>query len=268
MLTVNKTILFFIAFFAATTLFSQNMMHRVMDQWMRKIAMKDAPFDPLMANSAATISTETDEGRIEYLNQSIRPIEIERYAEVFGDPYLNKNFSQAQLMDAGNQRVPIGPINYNAHSGRIEFKKGESHFQFLPNYFPRVLLVNPSGKEELLVYGLLPGLERSYSTLIFNERLLKVATHLEVGKAENEGFAKFTGSKHTAKERFTPVKSLYLWYNGRWVRSGFKVKTIAKELGLEKEMKAFIKKNKLNLKDNGDLLELMTYVNGLLEAKQ
>jgi len=241
-------------------------MVRVMDQWKQKISMKDTPFDPLMADAAATISTETDEGRIEYLNQSIRPVALERYLDIFGDPYLNKKFSQAQLMDAGNQRVPLGPVNYNAYSARIEFKQGDSHFQFLPNYFPRVILTNGRGQEELLVYGLIPGLESKYSTLLLNGDLLKVATHLEVSRAENEGFSKVSGNAQ--KERFIPVKSLYLWHQGRWVRSGLKVKTIVKELGREKEIKTFVKKNKLNLKNNGDLLKLMTYVNGLMEENQ
>lgn len=264
--TITRAFLFIAILFTSTQLLSQYTMVRVMDQWKQKISMKDTSFDPLMADAAATISTETDAGRIEYLNQSIRPIEVDRYLEVFGSPYLNKKFSQAQLMDAGNQRVPLGPVNYNAYSARIEFQQGDSHFQFLPNYFPRMMLTNENGVEEMLVYGLIPGLERKYSTLLFNGDLLKVALHLEVGRAENEGFSKVTGNSQ--KERFIPVKSLYLWHQGRWVRSGLKVKTIAKELGLEKEIKAFVKKNKIDLKDNGELLELMSYVNGLIEGNQ
>jgi|GEM_PF-3422739 len=259
-----KPLLFLIAYFVTSTLCAQYAMVRVMDQWKEKISRKDPAFDPLMADAAATISTETDAGRIEYLNQSIRPVEINRYLEVFGNPFLNKKFSQAVLMDAGNQQVPLGPVNYNAYSARIEFRQGESQFQFLPNYFPRLMLTNGNGQEELLVYGLLPGLEKKYSTLLLNTDVLKVATHLEVSRVENEGFSKVSGNAQ--KERFIPVRSLYIWYNGRWVRSGFKVKMIAKEFGLEKEMKTFLRKNKLSLKDNGDLLKLMTYVKGLLEA--
>lgn len=260
-----KTLLFLTALIASTTLTAQYTMIRVMDQWKQKISMKDLSYDPLMADAAAKISTESDEGRIEYLNQSIRPVVIDRYLDIFGDPYLNKKFSQAKLMDAGNQQVPLAPVNYNAFSSRLEFKQGDSQFQFLPNYSPRAILTNAQGQEELLVYGLLPGLESNYSTLLLNGNLFKVATNLSVGKAKNEGFA---GSGHSAKERFTPVKSLYLWHRGRWVRSGFKVKTIAKEIGWEKEIKAFVKKNKLNLKDNTDLLQLMTYVNELIENNQ
>lgn len=255
-----KYLYLFLCFIASLPLNAQYLTVRLMDQWKQTITQKELAFDPLTAKSAAEISTITDEGKLEYLNQSIRPIEIERYEGTAGTPFLHKNFTKGELFDASGQRIPLAPLNYNAYSGRIEFRENESWFQFLPNYFPKVSLTNDNGQAETLILGLLPGYLQYYSTLIYSGKKFKAARHLEVNVLQNEGFS---GGKHADDKRFMPVATLYIFSEGKWKRSGYSTRQLAIDLGNETKLKAYLKAEKPDLKNDAELVRLLQYLEAL-----
>ena len=247
--------------FLCTCVRAQNWSIAIMDEWRSKLYQREIEFDPLLAKSVAEVSTETDAGRLEYLNQSIRPVVVERYAEYTGDPFQYPAFTDGRLRDATGGSIALAPLNYNAHTGRIEFADQEVQLQFIPNFFPSVQLRNPAGNYELLVYGLLPDFANYYSVLAYGGSRLQAAYHLTVTEAENEGYS---GGFGTATKRLIPVRTIYAKVDGRWRRVGTKVKQLGKALGLSGELRTYAKRERLDPMVYADLKRIMAYAESLL----
>ncbi len=230
----------------------------LLDQLRLEIEERDASGDKLLAGNMADVSQVEGVDKVEFLQKAIVSLAIERYSTYSGDPYAYKAFGAATLRDLSNEPYPLGSVNYNAYSGRIEYKKGEDWIEFRPDYFPRVDFGGVGEVARSMVYGLLPDYPAHYSELLFKGNRVRAASHRKVHVFENKTYA-----ASPIAARFAPKDYLYLYVDDQWVASSYKAKTLARDLGYPNEITGFIKSEKLDTRKPADLKKILTYADRL-----
>ncbi|MEM1359184.1 MAG: hypothetical protein AAGF89_13335 [Bacteroidota bacterium] len=258
-MTFRFIILLFLLPLFCPSLLGQYLEVRLMDQLRQKVNEKDSPDRPLLASTKGEFKILNDDEKVDYLYESLRAIALERYDDFFGEPYLLKEFQNAVLRDASGNNYALPNINYNAFTGRMEFKKEEAWVEILPVYFPRVEFATEAANS-LLVYGVLPDYPDKYAIIIYKGKKVTAAIQPKVTVVENQGFS---AGKHVASKKFSTSPLLYLYVDEKWRPTTYKPKAIAKALGSETEIKAFIKENKLNPKNHADLIRILEFAETL-----
>lgn len=252
-----------LAFFClnSATVLAQFADSRLLDQRIRMINNREAPDAPLTSDLKGEFVALNDDEKANYLQSSLREIAVARYDKYAGDPYLYKEFKNAIMFDGVGHRFVMENINYNAYSGRLEYKQGENHVSFQPAYFPKVEFEIEAGNLQSLVLGLLPDFPGQFSMLIYKGEKFSMAMHRKIRIMENKGFT--TGKKHIADKQFFPDDSYHLYFTDGWQVVSPKPKALGKALGWEIEIKSFIKENKLNPKDQADLVRILEFAESL-----
>ncbi|WP_273446955.1 hypothetical protein [Neolewinella agarilytica] len=239
-------------------LFAQYSNISLLDQLRLEIEEQDASGTFLMAGNTADVSELEEMDKVEFLQRAIVSLAVERYSTFAGDPYLHKDFGHGVLRNLSMATFPLSHLNYNAYSGRVEYRNGDNWIEFRPDYFPRIEFDEGQKGTKTLVYGLLPDYPGHYSVLLFSGDNIRAAIHRKVFTFENK-----TYDAGPVATRFAPKDFLYVFVDGKWKQTSFKAKALTKDLGFSNEVMGFIKSHKLNPGDVEDLQKILAFADGL-----
>lgn len=248
----------FILLLTTTTLSAQYSNISLQDQLRLEIERRDPYTSVLLSGTKADVSQLADASKVKYLQRSLSAIPVERYAAFSGNPYYMEEFRGATLRDLTGTTFPLSSVNYNAHSGRLEFKSNGNWVEINPGYFPNAVFAGEDGATRLLVYGMLPDHKAFYSELIFRGKRFRAALHKKVFTFDNE-----TYDASPITTRFAPKDLFYVEKSGRWQPVAMKNKAIAAALGHPKQLMAFVREHKLKVNQREDLIKIIEYADSL-----
>lgn len=186
-------------------------------------------------------------------------IDANRYEGVKGNPMIFKSWTKATMVDDLDTVYYDIPLNYNGLTQEFEIQKSETDFIVLDaKYINRIEVENPNAPNGKQVFkkGLYPNSKKDFVEVVFEGSSKKVFKHFRVRKVKST--INDVG-KIVEIENFARSIDYYILENGKSSPLKTKKKALLKELGNEKELEKYIKKEKLNLKYDKDLNKLFAF---------
>ena len=205
--------------------------------------------------------THLNAQREEVILLNIQEIDEDRYENIRGFPFIWEDWQAGIVINNKGESVEAEKINFNAHTQTFEVKKGTRFIELATEDQQEVIITSPEGpltfKKE--IHPDLP--------LEFNQLLYKGASLQLVKSTEKEISTKVfqnVGKKVTV-EQFVKRETFYLIEKGELRRLKISKKALLKELEQSKKLDSYIKKNKLKIKNDEDLVKLFAYYESILE---
>jgi len=198
--------------------------------------------------------------------ENVKPIEANRYGEVKGSPFLFKTFIETKILTNNNLLINNIPLNFNGYTHQFEAfhddltfileEKYFESFEFITQKYDRYY-ANTMSDTTVFIYGLNPEVPNKFYVLIYEDHDLTIFKDFRIEKRER---AVETPGKTELFTSFEPFFTYYALINEKKL-SRFKLnkKSVTGLFKESKEMSQFIKSNKLSLKSEKDLKELLEF---------
>ncbi len=211
------------------------------------------------SNSQIAFRSQGDE--LSLLKLSRKGLEVDNQAEIDGSPYLKDEFVEGTIYYENEYFKGI-PVRFNAFEGLLEYRQGGTIYILDPDR--RIALVTFDTSN--LVVKMLPYkgiIKERYLILLDSGNInLFAKPHILFRKAEPP---KALESKSTPA-RYINMPNIYFFSFGKdeleRLPNGTK-KFIAALPNHQDEIAAYIKKEKLSIKKEDELIEIVKYYNGL-----
>lgn len=196
---------------------------------------------------------------VEFYKNSGEKVSL-NYNDIKGSPYVNDQFEKGYVFVVANENAQNLQLRYNAYSDDVEYLQGVKAYTFInPELIKKI---NFSGTT--YVYRLLKTSKESknggFFAVLFSDRDLKLLKKQSVGflpakeaasSYEKNKPASFSKVKETYFLEFEKEKPLELPSVKKKVIQIFEAKGF--------QVKDFMKKEKINVKEEEDLIKLVTY---------
>jgi len=176
-----------------------------------------------------------------------------RYSHVQGSPYFNKEWNKGNLYDVKDQVLPHASINFNGESGLLEIKEDEKTIQLNQNLYNRIEIM-VDGKKQVFVNRITP-VDLTYYRAIYQSDIMQFLERFESTLKEEE-VATYGASK--SRSKFVNKTKYYIFKDGKMNEVTRNNKKLVDHLKSAR-LKSYIKKNKLNLKKDEDLVKALAY---------
>ena len=183
-----------------------------------------------------------------------------KLSDIQGSPYLDEEFIPGKITTGEGVIYTDIPLRYNGYSDELEFQKGVDSYIFDPKTI--VKRAEFGG----LVFGCMEYYEgKKIQNGFFEILAVGKATLLvkyKVKYLEKEAVKAFAEPKPARFD--TPVKDYYLAIDGTPANFISGKKGLLELFGAQKgEMESFISKNRLSIKKDDDLTQIVVYFNSL-----
>lgn len=176
-----------------------------------------------------------------------------RYSNVQGSPYFNKEWNKGNLYDVKDQILPHASINFNGESGLLEILEDEKTIQLNQNLYNRVEIM-VDGKKQVFVNRITP-VDLTYYRAVYQSEIMQFLERFESTLKEEE-VATYGASK--SRSKFVNKTKHYIFKDGKMTEVTRNNKKLVDQLKSAR-LKSYIKKNKLNLKKDEDLVKALAY---------
>ena len=188
------------------------------------------------------------------VNQNVDPA---RYDKIKGSPYLYNVWHRAQIISANGTIYNEQAINYNGLTQQLELKENGKTTPLPRNSFIKVLVeVGGDSITEVFLRRIHPDFGDKLVCIAYDGdriKLIKIFTvRLEESGAQTPIYP-------TEFEKFVNQTEYYLMIDGNLSSITLKKKKVVKVLGHSADIEQFTKKNNLNLKKEGELIQLLKY---------
>ncbi len=176
-----------------------------------------------------------------------------RYSQVQGSPYFNKEWNKGSLYDVKDQVLPHASINYNGETGLFEIREDEKTIQLNENLYNRVEIM-VDGKKQVFVNRITP-VDLTYYRAIYQSEIMQFLEKFESTLKEEE-VATYGAS--SSRSKFVNKTKYYIFRDGKMKEVNRNTKKLIDHLKSAR-LKGYVKKNKLNLKKDEDLVKALAY---------
>lgn len=196
-------------------------------------------------------------GQDDILFKNIKPYDTERYLNFNGSAYLFEEPTAVKVY--AMDREPIEGIvgNYNMAEGELEIYKGNSYLELKKNQYPKVEFIDSDGNLIRLISVSHPKLSFGYCIQHFADDSFMI---LEQRKRLKSSVKIQTPGKTESIDKFKKSKDFFILKNGQLIEFKTSKKKIIKKFGHKKEIKEYIKSNKLKLKKMEDVISLFQFI--------
>ena len=186
----------------------------------------------------------------------------DRYEGIKGSPYAFKEWHPATIINTEAKAIEVTAINYNALTQDIEVKKASQFIALAPAWYVRIIIHVSDTEDIIFQRAFLTSLQNNFMQLVYEgdqvqlykkiEKDISTKTFNDVGKTREV-------------KRFVGQIRYYLVENEEVMNFKLNKKDFLKKIGNRKAVEGFLKKNKLKLNKEGDLIELMKFYDTLKE---
>ncbi|MBX2874906.1 MAG: hypothetical protein KTR30_22475 [Saprospiraceae bacterium] len=176
-----------------------------------------------------------------------------RYSKVQGSPYFNKEWNKGNLYDIKDKVLPHASINYNGETGLMEIKEEEKTIQLNQNLYNRVEIM-VEGKKQVFVNRITP-VDLTYYRAVYQSDIMQFLEKFQSTLKEEE-VATYGASK--SRSKFVNKTKFYIFRDGKMEEVNRNTKKLVEHLKSAR-LKGYVKKNKLNLKKDEDLVKALAY---------
>jgi len=186
-----------------------------------------------------------------------KSIDSERYKGVKGTPYIFKDWRSGKLISADADAIEGLTLNYNGKSGGFEVRKDNRFIELNPKWYIRVVVEGDKGEEPIIFQkNFLPPLKDKFTRLVYKGNKISVVedfiSKIEIKVINNVG-------KKEELKRFYSKRSYYLIKDRKPTYLKLKKKNVLALLGNTKELETYLKKEKMKLNSEKDLIKLLEY---------
>jgi hypothetical protein len=183
-----------------------------------------------------------------------------KISEIQGTPYLDKEFNPGKITTNEGTVIADIPLRYNGSTDDLEFLKGEDHYVVDPKTL--VAKAEFGGKVFSCKQYDINNRTQSGFFEILNEGKATLLIRYTVKFYEKEPPKPFSDPKPARFDN--PKKEYYLSFGGLPAKLITTKKSFLELFGNQKdEMDAFISKNKLSIKEDGELKKIVAHFNSL-----
>lgn len=177
----------------------------------------------------------------------------QRYSKIQGSPYLFKAWNKGNLYDVKDQVLPHASINFNGETGLLEIKEDEKTIQLNQNLYNRVEIM-VDGKKKVFVNRVTP-VDLTYYRAVYQSDIMQFLEKFE-SKLKEEDVATYGASK--SRSKFVNKTKYFVFKEDKMHEVSRNSKKLVAFLKSPR-LKGYIKKNKLNLKKDEDLVKALAY---------
>ena len=207
------------------------------------------------------IGTNLTAQRQETILLNTQKIDDTRYEGVRGYPYIWEEWQSGVVIDEQGLSAQAEEINYNAHTQTFEVKKGERFIE-LVSEGQNQIIINSLEIPQTFQKNIHPDLPLEFNQLLYNGTTLQLVKSTEK-KISTKVFQNV--GKEVTVEQFVKRETFYLVENDQLRRIKVNKKALLKELEQSKKLESFIKKNKLKLKNDADLVKLIAHYEAIMK---
>jgi len=179
--------------------------------------------------------------------------------ETEGSPYVDDDFKPVRI-EGITKKLP--KMRYNAYEDEMEFEINGKTNYIVKNQNVKINFPDNNKTYVLTRYQLEDKEINGYLVILVNEgkyKLYKKET-VELLVNQNNKNIPYLNEKPPVYERNKDI--FLILYNGKFYKVQKNWKEIAKELSVDNsKLNDFIKKNKISVKDEGDLIRLVEFLN-------
>lgn len=216
----------------------------------------------LLLCTCVRAQSELSDAAADYLYEVSQAVDEQRYAEVRGTPYRYKEFGRIIIYDITLNKYVLDSANLNGFTSQFEYYTDGVLRELLPGNFIRAEVTDQEGETHKYARGINYKFRDRYAEIVYKGDNV-VATMIYDVK-NDEKVVQEPGK--TLKLRRFNAKSLHFaMVDGEMVALVMTPKRIAKDLGFQKELGAFIKAEKLKPAKRADLIKIYEKTDDLVE---
>jgi hypothetical protein len=193
-----------------------------------------------------------------------RPILLEKRNDIEGSPFFSENFQQSivYLKREPNEREALGRLNLLTNT--FEFKSGENLLEIPFSDIKKIITQDNTGVNELVFEnGGNLGLDKTKLVLVlFQSRDLGLVKEFgyKLSDLQVDSY-----SQTEAKRKVMVSENLFLISNGKPVGVKRNLKSFSSALpaSYQKSINQYSKENKINWKEDEDLIELLDFLSSI-----
>lgn len=186
-----------------------------------------------------------------------KKVEKDKYRDIKGNPTIFKDMVSMTVFPVGEKKIDGVRGNYNIYEKLVEVSYSDSYV-FLPQkQYPKVILY-PEKKDSItLIYSVHPKFSNEYVIVHYEGEDFWIIEQKRVIKKQLT-LNPPGGTVYIKK--FNHKSNLYLLIDGELSSFELKDKNIYSKFGHKKELKAFLKTNKIKLKKPADTIPLFAFM--------
>ncbi len=186
-----------------------------------------------------------------------KPIDEERYKEVKGTPYIFDDWKTGKLITTDAKVIEGLTLNFNGKSGGFEIRKDSRFIELNAKWYIRVEVADDKTEAPIIFQkNFVPPLKDKFTRLIYKGKKISVVEDF-VAKIETKVFNNV--GKNEELKRFYSKRSYYLIKDQKPTYLKLKKKNVLALLNHSKELESFLKKEKMKLNSEKDLIKLLEY---------
>ncbi len=189
------------------------------------------------------------------------PIKAKKIENVTGSPYLYENWASGKVKTVSGRTFKDLELKYDVIDDRVIFKNSDGSSMYFSEPIAEFELKLADGKTETFISGL-PAGEK-----ITNKSILQCVAPGKIGLYKKHSMNMIASKGYGAQnvsETYNASSSYYTLIGDKWTKiSPSKKSVIALLPSKEAEISSYIKNEKIDFKQDGDLNKLFSYINTL-----
>lgn len=186
-----------------------------------------------------------------------RSVDKDRYKGVKGSPYLYEDWHKGKIISVDADAIEGILLNFNGKTEGFEIKKGDNFIELDPKWYTRVLVEDKEpGEFTVFQKNFLPPLANKFTRVVYKGKNLSLVedfiSKIEVKVINNVG-------KKEEIKRFYSKRNYFLIKDKKITLLKTKKKSLLNLLGHKSELESYIKKEKLKLSSEADLVQLFAF---------
>lgn len=206
----------------------------------------------LLLITPAMSAQETD-----VLMTNSRKIDADRYKGITRSPYMFEEWRKGKIISIDADAIEGVLLNFNGITNGFEIKKGNSFIELDPQWYIRVIVEGRKPDEAIIFQkNFLPPLANKFTRVVYKGEKLSIVEDF-ISKIETKVINN-VGKKEEIK-RFYSKKNYFLIKDKKPTLLKLKKKSLLALLGHKSELERFMKKEKIKLSTEADLIKLFTF---------
>lgn len=186
-----------------------------------------------------------------------KPVDEERYEGVKGTPYIFDDWRTGKLISVDADAIEGLTLNFNGKTAGFEIRKDNRFIELNPKWYIRVLIEGDKLAEPIIFQkNFVAPLKDKFTRIVYKGQKFSVVEDF-IAKIETKVINN-VGKKEELK-RFYSKKSYYLIKDRKPTYFKLKKKSVFALLGHAKELESFLKKEKMKLNSEKNLIKVLEF---------
>ncbi len=200
--------------------------------------------------------TSLEGQRNSYMMFNSSSIDPDRYRDIKGSPYLFEEFQYGKTVNSKTEVIDSILLNYNGYTNNIEARKGDVFIELDAYHYPLVVIYDDEGNEVFYRRNTSKSLFNRYTRIVFTGVEFMVVedfrSRVENKKVNDVGVIRENKS-------FVGKKNYFIVKDNKARLFKMKKKSILRTLGNEGELDAFLKKERIKLNSEENMIKLFEF---------